>query len=98
MICLKKLRFSSCPRAKIGRQGPLGSARAQPCLIFNVVHYRLIVRLHVQALHRRGKEERKAHSLHAGGTGLSLTAGGRGFSPATKRVAPGYFCWKIEEK
>ena len=32
------------------------------------------------------------------GTGLSLRAGGRGFSPATKRVAPGYFYWKIEEK
>ena len=29
---------------------------------------------------------------------LSLRAGGRGFSPATKRVAPGYFYWKIEEK
>ena len=31
-------------------------------------------------------------------TGLSLRAGGRGFSPATKRVAPGYFYWKIEPK
>ena len=31
-------------------------------------------------------------------SGLSLSAGGRGFSPATKRVAPGYFYWKIEEK
>ena len=31
-------------------------------------------------------------------TGLSLRAGGRGFSPVTKRVAPGYFYWKIEEK
>ena len=30
--------------------------------------------------------------------GLSLRAGGRGFSPATERVAPGYFYWKIEEK
>ena len=30
--------------------------------------------------------------------GLSLRAGGRGFSPATKRVAPGYFYWKIVEK
>ena len=30
--------------------------------------------------------------------GLSLRAGGRGFSPATKRVAPGYFYWKTEEK
>ena len=30
--------------------------------------------------------------------GLSLRAGGRGFSPATKRVAPCYFYWKIEEK
>ena len=30
--------------------------------------------------------------------GLSLRAGGRGFSPATKRVAPSYFYWKIEEK
>ena len=26
--------------------------------------------------------------------GLSLRAGGRGFSPATKRVAPGYFIGK----
>ena len=31
-------------------------------------------------------------------SGLSLRAGGRGFSPATKRVAPGYFYWKIEPK
>ena len=31
-------------------------------------------------------------------TGLSLRAGGRGFSLATKRVAPGYFYRKIEEK
>ena len=31
-------------------------------------------------------------------TGLSLRAGGRGFSPATKRVAPAYFYRKIEEK
>ena len=31
-------------------------------------------------------------------SGLSLRAEGRGFSPATKRVAPGYFYWKIEEK
>ena len=31
-------------------------------------------------------------------TGLSLRAGGWGFSPATKRVAPSYFNWKIEEK
>ena len=30
--------------------------------------------------------------------GLSLRAGGRGFSLATKRVAPGYFYWKIEQK
>ena len=30
--------------------------------------------------------------------GLSLRARGRGFSPATKRVAPGYFYRKIEEK
>ena len=31
-------------------------------------------------------------------SGLALRAGGRGFSPATKRVAPGYFYWKIEQK
>ena len=31
-------------------------------------------------------------------TGLSLRAGGRGFSPDTKRVAPGYFGSKTEEK
>ena len=30
--------------------------------------------------------------------GLSLRPGGRGFSLATKRVTPGYFYWKIEEK
>ena len=31
-------------------------------------------------------------------SGLSLRAGGQGLSPATKRVAPGYFYWKIEQK
>ena len=31
MICMKNLWFSSRPRAKVGRQGPPGSARAQPC-------------------------------------------------------------------
>ena len=31
-------------------------------------------------------------------TGLSLRAGGWGFSPATKRVAPGHFHRKMEEK
>ena len=30
MICMKNLRFSSRPRAKVRRQGPPGSARAQP--------------------------------------------------------------------
>ena len=30
--------------------------------------------------------------------GLSLRAGGQGFSPPSKRVAPGYFYWKVEEK
>ena len=30
MICMKNLRFSSRPRAKVGRHGPPGSARAQP--------------------------------------------------------------------
>ena len=37
-------------------------------------------------------------SKHFSLTGLSLRAEGQGFSPATKRVAPGYFYWKIEEK
>ena len=32
MICMKNLRFSSRPRAKVRRQGPPGSARAQPWL------------------------------------------------------------------
>ena len=31
-------------------------------------------------------------------SGLSLRAGGQRFSPATKRVVPGYFYWKIEPK
>ena len=33
MICMKNLRFSSRPRAKVRRQGPPGSARAQPCYL-----------------------------------------------------------------
>ena len=33
MICVKNARFSSCPRAKVRHQGPLGSARAQPCIV-----------------------------------------------------------------
>ena len=37
-------------------------------------------------------------AIRAVGSGLSLRAGGWGFSPATERVAPGYFYWKIEEK
>ena len=32
MTCMKNLRFSSRPRAKIRCQGPPGSARAQPCI------------------------------------------------------------------
>ena len=35
MICMKKLQFSSRPRAKVRRQGPLGSARKQPCKSIN---------------------------------------------------------------
>ena len=31
MICMQNLRFSSCPRAKVKRQGPPVSARAQRC-------------------------------------------------------------------
>ena len=31
-------------------------------------------------------------------SGLSSRPRGQGFSPATKRVAPAYFYWKIEEK
>ena len=31
VICIKKnLRFCGCPKAKVGCQGPPGSARAQP--------------------------------------------------------------------
>ena len=30
MICMKNRKFSSCPRAKVRRQGPPGSAKAQP--------------------------------------------------------------------
>ena len=32
MMCMKNMRFSSHPRAKVRRQGPPGSARAQPCI------------------------------------------------------------------
>ena len=31
MISLSKLRFSSRLRAKVGRQGPSGTVRGQPC-------------------------------------------------------------------
>ena len=33
MICMKNLRFSSRPRAKVWRKGPTGSAKAQPCFL-----------------------------------------------------------------
>ena len=33
MIFIKKLRFASCPRAKVRRQEPPGSVRAQPWLV-----------------------------------------------------------------
>ena len=35
MICMKKLQFSSRPRAKVRRQELLGSAREQPCKSIN---------------------------------------------------------------
>ena len=47
------------------------------------------------ALHTFDVIDGQRQNMHAG---LSLRAGGRGFSPATKRVAPGYFYWKIVEK
>ena len=34
MSCMKKLRFSSHPWAKVRRQGPPGSAQAQTCCYF----------------------------------------------------------------
>ena len=43
-------------------------------------------------------KDTKIHTISTFITGLSLRAGGRGFSPATKRVAPAYFYRKIEEK
>ena len=36
MICMKKLRFSSYPKAKVGCQGSPGSARAQPWFVVQV--------------------------------------------------------------
>ena len=39
MICMKKLRFPSRPRAKVRRQGRPGSARAQPQLMFRLKTY-----------------------------------------------------------
>ena len=33
MNCMKNLRFSSRPSAKVRRQGPPGSARSQPLII-----------------------------------------------------------------
>ena len=38
MICMKNLRFSSLPRAKVRWQGPPGSARAAPkfCLLLSL--------------------------------------------------------------
>ena len=33
MICMKNLRFASCPRAKVRHHGPPGSTRAAPFVI-----------------------------------------------------------------
>ena len=33
MICMKNLRFSSRPWAKVWRKGPMGSAKAQSCFL-----------------------------------------------------------------
>ena len=38
MIGMKNLRFSSRPGAKVGRQGPPGSARAQTWFKFTKLH------------------------------------------------------------
>ena len=39
MICMKNLRFSSRPRAKVKCQRPPGFARAQPCMSLVLVHF-----------------------------------------------------------
>ena len=31
---MKEVRFSSCLTAKVRHQGPPGSARAQPCMVY----------------------------------------------------------------
>ena len=51
----------------------------------------------------QGKVQCADHSvllapISLAGPGLSLRAGGQGFSPATKRVDPSYLYWKVEEK
>ena len=51
----------------------------------------------------QGKVQCADHSvllapISLAGPGLSLRAGGQGFSPATKRVGPSYLYWKVEEK
>ena len=59
MICMKNLRFSSRPRAKVRRQGPPGSARAQPVALgignwalgiycFEVTHAKHCIELNAQ--------------------------------------------------
>ena len=37
MISMRKLRFSSCPRTKVRRHGPPGSAKAQPWYCFYII-------------------------------------------------------------
>ena len=39
---MRKLRFSSCPRTKVRRHGPPGSARAQPDIVFILLYYYVI--------------------------------------------------------
>ena len=56
----------------------------------------LVLCKHLRQLIARGSDQ--IEGLSYTGPGLSLRAGGRGFSRATKRVAPGYFYWKIEEE
>ena len=40
MTCMKKVRFFSRLKVKVGHQGPVGSARAQPCILWKMGAFR----------------------------------------------------------
>ena len=83
--------MSPCPETmspKLKMHAPLCNQRVNLETDAKTLYYSLLKLKYSLSIYLKHKRE----------SGLSSRAWGRGFSPATKRVAPGYFYWKIEEK